>query len=104
MHLLPSCWVFWVGPQVEYQFTVSLNITTPKLDSNMENLACGMRQQTIVVTRQHIRNITTGDVEQYIKNYVGWDGKGKGINSLLIHVQRHQSLLVSHARILTHES
>ena len=52
MDLLPTCWVFWVGPQVKYQFTVSLNITTPKLDPLKENLACGMKQQTIVVTRQ----------------------------------------------------
>jgi len=26
--------------------------------------------------RQHLRNITTGDLVKYIKRYVGWDGKG----------------------------
>ena len=83
--LAPFCWVFWVGPQTNFEFTVALNITTPKytganhgqaVDDIYENLPCANDLATVVVTTEHKQSMFPGDVLQYQKKYVGVGSKG----------------------------
>ncbi|CAG5079013.1 Oidioi.mRNA.OKI2018_I69.PAR.g9146.t1.cds [Oikopleura dioica] len=83
--LAPFCWVFWVGPQTNFEFTVALNITTPKytganhgqaVDDIYENLPCANDLATVVVTTEHKQSMFPGDVLHYQKKYVGVGSKG----------------------------